>query len=363
MSGGFYGDEQIRELKAKVDLAALMSDYTVVRSQGGKSVCCCPVHDERTPSCTIYDDGHWHCFGCGKSGDAIDLVRERERCDFREAAELLARRVGMALTPVRGAAKGPDRAKRERLLAAMEFATGFYAEQLWTPAGAEALSYIRGRGFTEDTVRAFRLGWAPGRSRLLSAAKDAGHDPVDLIAVNVATDGQYGIVDRFFERLTFPICDRFGQPIGFSARVMPEAEARAKAENRGVGKYINTTDTALYHKGGVVWNLHRAREVARRVKRLVVMEGPTDVMAAHQAGHGEAVACMGTAITAEHLLQMQQTVGDDGQLLLLLDGDKAGRAAATKAVATAMSVGVLVKVSTIPQGLDVAELLVERSAA
>lgn len=359
---GFYGEEQVEQLKAKVDLVDLFASYTVVKKSGSDHVACCPLHQERSPSLHIYEDGHWHCFGCNETGDCIDLVVKRERLDFRDAVEFLARRVGMTLVPVRGGQRGPDRAKREVLLAAVEFATAWQERQLWSPAGAEALAYMRGRGFTDATLQRYRIGWAPGRGLLMAAARAAGIDAVDLVTVNLATEREDRCTDRFFDRVMFPICDRFGQPIAFSGRLLPEAERRMKAEGRGVGKYVNSTDTPHYHKGSVIWNLHRAREAARTSNRILVMEGPTDVMAADQAGFPECTACLGTALTADHCKLLDQTVGSEGQILIVLDGDAPGLAAAAKAARTILAAGIDARVVTVPEGLDIAELLAQESA-
>ncbi|MEY2855654.1 MAG: hypothetical protein RL030_2786 [Pseudomonadota bacterium] len=358
MSGGFYGDEQVRALKAKVDLVQLVGEYTALKKAGSDFVGCCCFHQERTPSMHVYpDESRFHCFGCGAHGDAFELVQQKERCDFREAVEFLARRVGVTLVPVRGGASAPVRAQREQLLHAMAWSTRWHQDQLWSPAGRAALDYLHGRGFTDDTIKHFRLGWSPGRGELIKAARAIQLPIEHLVAVNLATDNGDRVTDRFFERVMFPICDRFSQPIAFSGRLLPEAEQRMKAEGKGVGKYINSTDTPLYHKGSVIWNLDLAKAAARTTDRILLMEGPTDVMAAHQAGISECVACLGTALTVDQCHLLSRTVGPDGKILLVFDGDKPGIAAASKAVRTGLAAGVLVHVVTIPDGLDIAELL------
>jgi DNA primase len=357
MTVGFYGDAQVQSLKAKVDLVELMSAYTPVKKAGGHHTCCCPIHQERSPSCTVYDDGHYHCFGCGAHGDVVDLVMAREHCDFRDAVEFLARRVGFALVVDTKGAKGPTRTEREQMFAAVKFAVTWYTAQLHTSAGRPALEYLRNRGFTDDTLAAFGIGWAPGNGALMRAAMAAGHDPKSLLATNLIVDRNGRTDDFFFERVTFPIFDRHGQPIAFSCRLLPAAEQKFKEAGRGVGKYVNNTDTPLYQKGATVWNLHRARTVARESGRVMVMEGPTDVMAAWQCGITECVAPMGTAITDRHLASLAQLVGPAGDVLLVLDGDKAGQRATEKVIPLALAEGVPVKVVTLPKGKDVSELL------
>jgi len=205
--------------------------------------------------------------------------------------------------------------------------------------------------------RRFRLGWAPGRNRLIEAARRERLDDRLLAELDLAMDRNGRLADRFFERLLFPICDRFGQPLAFSGRLLPQAERRAKEEGRGVGKYVNSTETPIYSKGKVVFNLHRARGFCREAGRMLVMEGPTDVMAADQAGVGECTAVLGTAMTPDHARQLGNAMAGRGSVVLLFDGDSAGQANSLKAIRTCLSVGVSSRVAVMPEGQDPAELL------
>jgi DNA primase len=213
-----------------------------------------------------------------------------------------------------------------------------------------------------ELCRKFRLGWSPGRSALVEEARRKGIDVDLLVKTDLVDDRNGRWADRFYERVMFPICDRFGAPIAFSARLLPAAERKAKEEGRGVGKYVNNTDTPLYHKGHAVFNLHRARTASRDKGRLLVMEGPTDVMAADEGGFPECVAVLGTALTADHARQLGNIVGAQGKLVILLDGDRAGQTQSLKAVRTCLSVGVPVRVAVIPDEMDPAELLIEAGA-
>jgi DNA primase catalytic core len=356
---GFFGDDQVRRVKERIDLVQLMSEYTPLRKSGATFSGCCPFHGERTPSLYVYPENQtYYCFGCSAHGDAITLIREKERLEFTDAIELLAKRAGITLTiDARDTAK---RSQRDRLLPLVELATAFYESQLWeAPAAAEARGYLQSRKLSEEVCRRFRLGWAPGGGLLVSEARRRGYTPEMLLSADLAVDRKERLGDRFFERITFPIFDRFGNPVAFSARLLPAAERAAKEAGRGVGKYVNNTDTPLYHKGSVVFNLHRARTAVRAQGRIVVMEGPTDVMAASQAGYTECVAVLGTALTPEHARQLGNIVGNEGQVVLLLDGDRAGQANGLKGVRTCMSVGVPVRVALLPEELDPAELLAE----
>lgn len=359
--GKFLGEEQLRRVKDAVDLVEVMADYAPPQKAGAQFKVCCPFHQERTPSCYIYPDQQtYHCFGCGAHGDVITLVREQEGLDFVDAVEYLARRAHIELVFEERGSSAPsmDRSEREQLLAAMVFAQGFYARQLWLDqSAAPARNYLKGRGIDQELAQRFALGWAPGRGVLCTAARQAGVKPEHLLATNLAVDRDGRLSDRFYERIMFPIADRFGQPIAFSGRILPETEQRAKAEGRSLGKYINSSDTPLYHKSEVVWNLHRARSAARKGGRLLVMEGPTDVMAAAQHGLDACVAVLGTALTSIHARQLANAVGGDGQVVLLFDGDSAGQNNAVKAVSTFLSGGIPCRVAVMPEGHDPAELL------
>ena len=357
---GFLGDDQVRKVKDAIDIVQLMGEYAPLRKSGRNFSCCCPFHQERSPSCYVYtEDQHYYCFGCGARGDVITLVKEKENVTFAEAIELLARRAGIQLAYEKGAG-GMPRGERDELLAAVQFACQFYERILWeAPEAAAARDYLASRRLTRSTCERFRLGWAPGAGQLVAAAKRKGIDAGMLARLDLALERGGTLTDRFFERVTFPICDRFGNPIAFSARLLPAAEKAAKEAGRGVGKYVNNTDTPLYHKGASVFNLHRARTAARDAGRLIVMEGPTDVMAADQAGYGECVAVLGTALTPEHAKMLGALVGGQGRLILLLDGDRAGQTNALKGIRTCLTVGVPVRVAILPDELDPAELLAE----
>jgi DNA primase len=363
---GFVGEDQVRLIKSRIDLVQLMGEYTPLRKSGANFSGCCAFHQERTPSMYVYPDQQtYHCFGCGAHGDAISLLREKERVDFSDALELLAKRAGVTITyQNQGKGQFAQHAKGERdeLMAAVEFAVSYYERVLWeAPDGAPGREYLASRGMSQAVCKRFRLGWAPGSGMLVDEARRKGVAMSALIKTDLAVDRSGRIADRFWERVMFPICDRFGGPIAFSGRLLPAAERKAKEEGRGVGKYINNTDTPLYHKGHAVFNLHRARLASRDKNRLIVMEGPTDVMAADDAGFSECVAVLGTALTSEHARQLGNLVGNQGRLVILLDGDRAGQANSIKAVRTCLAVGVPVRVAVLPDELDPAELLSEHA--
>lgn len=356
---GFIGEDQVRRIKESIDLVSVMSEYTNLKKAGVNFSACCPFHQERTPSMHIYtDQGTYHCFGCGAHGDVITLIREKEHVDFNDAMELLARRAGIELVYAKGGGNQMPRGERDQLQQAVEMAAKFYERMLWeSPEGRAARDYLRARKLSEAVCRRFRLGWSPGNGTLIDEARRRRVDVQLLVKTDLAVDRNGRWTDRFFERVMFPICDRFGGVVAFSGRLLPEAERAAKEAGRGVGKYVNNTDTPLYHKGNTIFNLHQARGPAREKKRLLVMEGPTDVMAADDKGFNECVAVLGTALTAEHAKQLGSVAGEGSRIILVFDGDRAGQTNSLKAVRTCLSVGVPTWVAVIPDEMDPAELL------
>ncbi len=366
----YIGNDQVALIKSRVDLVQLISDYTPLKKSGSNYTGCCCFHAERTPSLYVYpDEGRYKCFGCGEHGDAVELVMKKERLEFSDAVEQLARRVGHTIVYEKAGPAGMQKGDRAALLAAVDWAAKWYRQQLAEPAGAGARAYLAERGLTTEVCERFGLGWAPGHGQLAREAQAHGHSLTALKEVDLVLDRDGRLLDRFFDRITFPICDRFGQPIAFSARAMPTDIAAAKAANRSIGKYVNNSETPLFSKGRVVWNLHRARAAlatdpaAKERNRLLLMEGQTDVMAASQAGLPECIGCLGTAFTSDHARQVASLLGATGTLYVVLDGDPAGVAAGRAACVTCLTAGLQARVVTLPKGTDPAELLAEGDRA
>ena len=333
-------------------MVALVGARTDLRRVGSRWVGLCPFHDERTPSFSVNaEDRLYYCFGCGAKGDAIGFVRETEALDFPGAVELLAERTGVELEREREDPRAEEgRRRRERLLALLERCARFYATYLWESAEAgRARDYLSGRGLSEKTLRAFGVGYSPRAwDRVITGAQRDGFRPEELVAVDLAQrrrDGT-GIYDRFRGRVMFPLADARGRVLGFGARSL--------GDGGGGPKYLNTAEGELYHKGRQLFGIHLARPEAARAGRIVVVEGYTDVLALHQAGVGESVAIMGTALTQEQLAELSRAAG---AILLALDADRSGREAMLRAARGAEDRGVELRVVDMPEGADPAELV------
>ena len=350
-----YKRESIDRMRDAIDMVELVGAKTDLRRVGSRWVGLCPFHDERTPSFSVNaTDKLFYCFGCEAKGDAIGFVQQTEALDFRESVEFLAERYNVELEledEDPGAEK--RRRRRERLLSVLERTARFYATYLWGSAEAEkARAYLHGRGFGEEVLREFGVGYSPSAwDRVSVSARRDGYDAQELVEAGVAQPGRGGgIYDRFRGRIMFPLADSRGKVVGFGARSM--------GEGRGP-KYLNTSENDVFHKGRQLFGLHLARAAAGKSGRVIVVEGYTDVLALHQAGVEESVAIMGTALTQEQLALLSQSART---VLLALDADRSGQEAMLRAARSAADRNVELRVVAMPEGQDPADMLAEAGA-
>ncbi|MDY6054711.1 DNA primase [Micrococcus sp.] len=353
---GLIVRKDIDLVRERTDLKAVVEEYVTLRPAGvGSYKGLCPFHDERTPSFHVRPGvGTYHCFGCGAHGDVIGFLMELEHTSFTETVERLAAAAGVELHYEDGGT-GPDRAevgRRRRLLEANKVADEYYQGQLATPEAATAREFLTGRGFTRDHAGHFCLGYAPqGWSNLLDHLRGKGFRDEELRATGLFSEGQRGLYDRFRGRLLWPIRDMTGATIGFGARKIHEDDPGPK--------YLNTPETQLYKKSQVLYGIDLAkREIAKR-RQLVVVEGYTDVMAAHLAGVGTAVATCGTAFGADHVKVVRRLISDDGtggEVIFTFDGDEAGQKAALKAFEEDHRFLAQTFVAVEPSGMDPSDL-------
>src|SRR5271155_1845674 len=347
-----YTNDSKDRVRDAVDFVELVSARTELRRAGpARYEGLCPFHDERTPSFGI-DPAQkvYHCFGCQASGDVFTFVQETEGLDFKGALELLAERYGVELQREQEDPREAERRKRrERLLELLARTTGYYERYLWESSEAEpARAYLKGRGLGEEILREFHVGYAPSAwDRVLTASRTGGFSIEELYATGLAQrskeNGQP--YDRFRSRIMFPLSDIRGRVLGFGARAMREEQRP---------KYLNTSDNDVYHKGLHLYGADLARPFAARTGQVIVCEGYTDTIALHQAGMGNAVGLMGTALTGEQvgeLARMAQTV------LLALDADSAGQEAMLRASRLAARRKLELRVVPLPDGADPADLI------
>jgi DNA primase len=344
------------ELRARIAVSEVIAPKVRLTRRGRESIGLCPFHNEKTPSFTVNDDkGFFHCFGCGAHGDIISFTMETEGLNFPEAVEKLAGMAGLAVP--RQSPEERERAQdRATLQQVMEQACAWFENQLAQPGGRQARDYLRGRGFSDDTIARFRLGYAPdGRGRLGQALEGRNVTREQLIEAGLVKlpEGSGEPRDYFFNRVIFPITDRRGLVIAFGGRILGD----------GQPKYLNSPETSLFHKGRVLYNWARAREAVRDSGTVVVVEGYTDVIALAQAGLPHAVAPLGTALTEEQMLALWRMVDEP---VLCFDGDNAGQRAAFRAAERALPLlqpGKSLRFVTLPDGEDPDSLVRARARA
>ena len=347
-----YTKESKDRVRDAVDFIELVSARTDLRRAGpARYEGLCPFHEERTPSFGIDPQQKvYHCFGCQASGDVFTFVQETEGVDFKGALELLAERAGVELErEAEDPQEAERRRRRERLLELLERTTAYYQRYLWeSTEAAKARAYLEQRGLAEQTLREFRVGYAPSAwDRVLLASRQGGFTVPELYATGLAQRSRQNgqPYDRFRSRIMFPLAELRGRVLGFGARAMG-ADQRPK--------YLNTSDNELYHKGHYLYGADLARGHAAREGRVILCEGYTDTIALHQAGMRNAVGLMGTALTEEQvgeLSRMAQTV------LLALDADTAGQEAMLRAQGLAAKRKLELRVVPLPAGTDPAELI------
>jgi DNA primase len=341
---GRIPDETIQAIRDRVDLVELIGRYVALRPAGRNHKGLCPFHDEKTPSFNVNADRQiFHCFGCGAGGNAFTFLTRHENLTFPEAVRELGRQVGIEVAE----SDSREAGLYEKLREVGDVAQAWFRAELASPRGAGARDYLARRGLEPEVVEAFGIGFAPDRwdglvEELRRRRIDAG---LGLKAGVLAERRSGGHYDRLRGRVTFPIRDARGRILGFGGRVLdPEGEP----------KYLNGPETPIYKKREVVFGFPLALEPMRRSGRAVVCEGYFDVVALHRAGVAEAVATCGTALTPEHARDLKRRTRE---VVLLFDGDEAGRRAARSALEVLLPVGLRVRDAALPPGEDPDTLL------
>ena len=353
-------DDDIRRVREASDLVSIVAETVVLKQKGRLFWGCCPFHGEKTPSFKIDPDTQlWHCFGCGKGGDVFGYIMERENVEFPDAVRALAERAHIDIKET--FTGGMPRNKRDRLLAALAAAEEFYHHELMRSrerGAADARAYLAGRGFGAGASRTWKLGYAPGHGALVKHLRSKGFTRDELLDANLAVDRDGRLADRFFERVMFPVHDLQGRTIAFGGRVMGD----------GSPKYLNSSETAVFHKSANLFGIDIAKPAIVNAGRAIVVEGYTDVIALHEAGVCQAVATLGTALTAQHVKTLSRFTST---IVYLFDGDAAGQRAADRAsefidwnsAVESRRDPIDLRVVVLPDGKDPAEYVAEAGAA
>lgn len=332
-----------------------------MRRRGRDFWCCCPFHQEKTPSCKVDPSSQtWHCFGCGEGGDIISYIQKLDGIDFVDAVRLLARRAGIVLNESAQARKAHS--KKARLKAVCAESASYYHMLLMRSTddgAARAREYLGSRDLGGSVPSTWNLGYAPGSNRLVTHLRSLGFSDEEMIEANVAVRGSRGVADRFFNRVMFPINDSRGEVIAFGGRVIGEGEP----------KYLNTGDTPLFHKSEVLFALDKAKSSMTSTGIAIVVEGYTDVISLHEAGFTNVVATLGTSLTRQHIRILSHHA--KSKIIYLFDGDAAGQRAADRALSfidssvtpEAGSSKIDLCAVTLPDDLDPADFIAQRGAS
>ena len=362
---GRIRDTDVSYVRDHSPIDEVVGDYVQLKSAGGgQKKGLCPFHDEKSPSFHVTPArGYFHCFGCQEGGDVIAFIMKIDHLSFTETIERLASRIGYQLTYEQssGGSKAPT-VQRSRLLEANSQASLFYQEQLQLPTASHARELLIKRGFDKTASQSFEIGYAPdqwdGLSKFLLGK---GFSAEELLLAGLTKEGTKGAIDRFRNRLIWPIRDISGDLVGFGARKLASDE-----EDTGP-KYLNTPETSIYKKSQVLYGLDKAKKEIAKKRQVVIVEGYTDVMAAHLAGIPTAVATCGTAFGDEHIRILRRLLMDDdafrGEVIFTFDGDAAGQKAALRAFGDDQKFVTQTFVAVEPSGLDPSDLRQEMGDA
>ena len=304
------------ELRQRLSIVDVISRRVPLTKKGQNYWGCCPFHNEKTPSFSVTEDkGFYHCFGCGEHGDIISFTMKSENVDFKTAIKELADMAGL---------KVPDYKPRDPAVIAREEsyiqitdrATSLYQQKLFEPSGAHALEYIKKRGFSDDMIKKYRIGYAPKNNIISNTFTNVKQET--LISTGLVRRGDYGLYDFFRDKLMFPIFNAHGAIVAFSGRSLDGSEP----------KYINTTDTELFHKRQTIFGFNFARDAIHRANRSIVVEGQIDAIQMQCHGFPETVAPLGTALTEDHIAILCKA---NRNITFCFDGDTAGQKAAVRA--------------------------------
>ncbi|MBQ6152840.1 MAG: DNA primase [Ruminococcus sp.] len=337
-------DDFLSELKYRNDLSEIAANYVQLKRRGRNLVGLCPFHGEKTPSFNIYtENGSFYCFGCGAGGDVITFIMKIENLDYIEAVRFLAQRAGMSMPE--DSVDDSLSKLRTRVYEANREAARFFYQKLNAEEGRAALDYLHRRELSNSTIRHFGLGYAPNaRFALTDHLRKKGFTDAELVAANLvfkARSGK-GVVDRFYDRVMFPIIDLRGNVIAFGGRIMSDQKP----------KYLNTSDTVVFSKSNNLFSLNNAKNA--KEKYLILCEGYMDVIALNQAGFPQAVATLGTALTEEQALLMKRYCEE---VVICYDADEAGQKATSRAIGILRRVGLPARVLTVPDGKDPDEFI------
>jgi DNA primase len=336
-------NSQTEEIKSKLDIVDLISEYVQLKQAGTNFKGLCPFHNEKTPSFMVSREKQiWHCFGCGEGGDGFSFIQKYDNIEFPEALKILAQKAGVKLKRLDPAVSS----QKTKLLDINRLAAEYFYQVLLKSKEAQiARDYLDKRAILSETIDEFKIGYSPDSwDKLLNLLIKKGFKPNDIFLAGLVVKNEKGkLYDRFRQRLMFPIFDHNCNVVGFTARILDETK-----ENQG-GKYINTPQTLIYNKSLIIYGLDKAKKDIKDKSVAVIVEGNMDVIASHQAGIKNVIASSGTALTLEQLKILNRYTNN---LAIAFDADLAGQVAAERGIDTALALGMNIKVIQLPEQIN-----------
>ena len=338
--------ETVNKILDSAEIVDVVGDFVTLKKRGANHIACCPFHNEKTPSFSVSaSKGIYKCFGCGKSGTAVGFVMEHENMSYTEALKYLAKKYHIEVVEKEETVEEiAQRQRHESLMLVTEYAGKFFQDSLQTPEGQSiAMAYFRKRGLEDETIRKFGLGWSPVSRRALSdAARAAGYKEEFLVDAGVSLKYDDGkLVDRFFDRVIFPIHSVSGRIIAFGGRTLKT--------DKTVAKYVNSPESEIYVKSKSLYGIYFAKNGISRQDKCILVEGYLDVLSMHQLGINNVVASSGTSLTVEQIRLIRKFTDN---ITIIYDGDGAGIKAALRGIGLVLKEGMNVKVVLLPEGQD-----------
>ena len=346
----FIPEDKVLEIKNSADIVEIVSESVLLKKTGKNYVGLCPFHSEKTPSFTVSPQKQiYYCFGCAAGGNVFSFIMKRDGISFPEAAQILSRQYGIDI-PVQTMSMSNEqkriRNQREILSAVNRQAMDFFHNNLFSaPSGKQAMLYLKKRGISQETLKIFKLGYAPeGWNNINNffQKKKISFDIVEKAGLIIKRENKDGFYDRFRNRIIFPIFNVNTHVIGFGGRVLSDE----------LPKYLNSPETPIYNKSSSLYGLHRARQKCRGTETVYIVEGYFDLLALHQNGIQNSVATLGTSITTDHVHILRNIIGKDGHVVLVFDSDDAGMKAALRSLGLFMNAEVDAKIMLLPSGHD-----------
>ncbi len=345
-----YSEDILDEIRNRIDIVALISEYVPLKKSGKGYKGLCPFHQEKTPSFMVDEQKQiFHCFGCGEGGNIYTFIMKIEKLNFPEAVKLLANKAGVQL-PVYEKQNNKSIQEKELIFRLNGITADYYQKNLFSPQGKRALNYLLKRNFSEEIIKKFYLGYAlPGFEHLVHflTSKKIGQTYLFKAGLAFRSSKTGGILDYFRDRIIFPIFNLQGKIIAFGGRVLDDK----------LPKYLNSPETPVYYKAKNLYGLFQAKQSIRQKNQVIIMEGYTDVLIAHQFGFDNAVASLGTALTGQQISLLKRFADE---ILIAFDSDSAGKSATLRSLGLVKKAGLAVKIVYLPPDSDPADVLLQK---